>query len=115
MTLIRAYKQGIDLAQVPLGTLIGTPLEDWASLPRAPLSYTPEPKSKAELQAEARAAAKTAGTKAAPEKKPKQGPITSPALGGTFPNLDKLLDAVVEKAIEPGSRKFKERKPPPWA
>ena len=38
----------------------------------------------------------------------------SPALGGTFPSLDKLLDAVVEKAMEPG-RKFKERKPPPWA
>ncbi len=36
--MIRAYKQGVDLAQVPLGTLIGTPLEDWASLPRAPLS-----------------------------------------------------------------------------
>ena len=113
-TLIRAYKQGIDLAQVPLGTLIGTPVEDWANCRGRRCRYTPEPKSKAELQAEARAAPKTAGTKAALEKKPKSGPIASPALGGTFPNLDKLLDAVVEKAIEPG-RKFKERKPPPWA
>ena len=83
-------------------------------MPRAPLAYTPEPKTKAELRAEARAAAKRTGAKAAPEKKPKSEPISSPALGGTFPNLDKLLDAVVEKAIEP-RRKFKERKPPPWA
>ena len=100
--MIRAYKQGMNLPQVPLGTLIGTPVEDWATLPRAPLAYEPEPKSKAELQAEARAVAKGTGAKAAPEKKPKSAPISSPALGGTFPNLDRLLDAVIEKAIEPG-------------
>ena len=61
----------LDLAQVPVGTLSGTPPEDWAALPRAPLSYETEPKTKAELQAEARATVKKAGAKAAPAKAPK--------------------------------------------
>ena len=111
--MIRAWKQDVDLAQVPLGRLIGTPLENWPTLPRAPLSYTPEPKTKAELQAEARAAGKKAG-KAAAEKAAKSEPLATPALAGKFPDLSKTLDEIIAKAAEPG-RKFKTIKPPAWA
>ena len=77
------------------------------------MSYTPEPKTKTELQAEARAAGKKAG-KAAPEKAAKSEPLAAPAQAGKFPDLNKTLDAIIAKAAEPG-RKFKTIKPPAWA
>ena len=85
--MIRAYKQGIDLAQVPLGTDRNA-VEDWATLPRAPLSYEPEPKTKAEVQAEARAAAKKHRRQGRAREKAEVSADFSPAMGGTFPNLE---------------------------
>ena len=35
--MIRAHRQGVDLAQAPVGTLATLPDTDWHTLPRAPL------------------------------------------------------------------------------
>ena len=106
--MIRAYKQGVDLAMVPPGTLASTPVEKWASFPRAatlPVTNMPNiPRASAE-----------------PPPPPPPAPSASsstsanPAKGIKSTDFEKILDKIILDHAGPKQRVFKNRKPPPWA
>ena len=92
--------------------MIATPPENWGTLPRALLTYKPEPKSKADVHA---AAKKPTGQGCAREKAKEA--TAADILARTrwdISDLERLLNAVAKKAIEPG-RKFRGQEPPPQA
>ncbi len=97
--MIRAYKQGVDLAQVPIGKLIVTPVEQWSDFPKAPLAY--------EFQPDTSKASKFA------KNAKYDAPAKPPTL--TILKLEKILDAIIAEKAGPQSRVFKNQKPPPWA